>query len=132
MRKPIALCLSVAFAFCVGQRLLADERVARIVITKMPSSGLPDLPILGFGNNNEFLLISEKYGDEFGRRSFVVYTKEEIDAKQAQDAQLIRELQDQIMLLKKNLKDLADANDALGKRLEGFETKNFRSPTHER
>jgi uncharacterized coiled-coil protein SlyX len=52
---------------------------------------------------------------------FVVYTKQEIDAKRAADAKAIAELQDTVAMLRRNLKELTEINDALTKRLDQME-----------
>lgn len=54
---------------------------------------------------------------------FVVYTKQEIDAKEAGDTKSIKALQDLVAELQKNVKVLSDANDALTKRLEDAERR---------
>ena len=53
--------------------------------------------------------------------TFEVYTRQEIDDKRAEDAKAITQLQDTIHELKENLKELANANDALTKRLDEIE-----------
>jgi len=53
--------------------------------------------------------------------TFEVYTRQEIDDKHTEDAKAITQLQDTVHMLQQNLKDLADANDALTKRLDEIE-----------
>lgn len=90
----------------------AEERVARLVESEREITG----PTKVKTATNTCDIYSEDC-------VFVVYTKQEIDAKLAADAKMTKALQDLVAELQKNVKVLSDANDALTKRLEDAETR---------
>lgn len=127
MRHDRLLC---ALFFCVtilcGSVASADEPVARATIQEMVA------PI--FGGTVPVVKIDSTYQVEghlanpdtraaVNRVTFRVYTKEEVDAKQAQDKKEISDLQDLVAVLRQNLKDLSHVNDALAKRLDEMEKR---------
>jgi hypothetical protein len=61
--------------------------------------------------------------ESFDKYIFYVYTKQEIDAAQAQAAKKVAELEGLIQLLRNNVKDLSAANDSLVKRLDDLEKR---------
>jgi uncharacterized coiled-coil protein SlyX len=88
----------------------AEEQVARLEV------GEPKFGLIGPGATNHC-------GSPGPDCIFVVYTKEEIDAKLAADAKALKALQDLVAVLQKNIKALSDANDALTQRLEDGEKR---------
>ena len=106
----------------------AEERVARLTISE-DHRGPHNPRRFTASNNVSFLGSIGNPGPQLYTNTFMVYRKEELDsklnafmAKQAEDAKMISELQGLVMTLQKNLRDMADVNDALAKRLDQIET----------
>lgn len=56
-------------------------------------------------------------------QTFRVFTKEEVDSRLVNDEKTINDLNDLVRLLRQNVKDLTDLNDALAKRLDALEKR---------
>jgi hypothetical protein len=89
---------------------LAEERVARI----------------GFDPGDVAAVIGGEpaiRARDLERVSFVVYTKQEVDAKEVQAAKAVRELQAMLSGVQQNVRALSEVNDALTKRVDDLEMK---------
>lgn len=130
MLKLVLGLVLFMFVFCQPYAL-AYERIFRLTIDNdVAVPPIFDPPKVMRGNQRDISLflqgVEEFHIQEFRARSFLVYTKEESDAKRAQDAETVNELRDKVLLLEKNLRDLTEINDALTRRLEEIEKRSVR------
>lgn len=130
MRHTASLCTALLLAVLViPEPALGDEQIVRLrVFNRDTMLGRPGEPNLIVANQVEIFSLGASPDEipglsAFKANTFHVYTKEEIDTKLAKEAKTISNLSDLVLVLRQNLKDLSDVNDALVKRLEEIETR---------
>jgi len=113
MRRSRIVLIVVALV-CLPSLANAEQEVAKLLRRPAQGNGVTS-------SYSPAVVSNECLGGIEADCVFVVYTKEEIDQKQAADAKTITELQNKVASLTKDLKQLADMNDALTKRLDDLE-----------
>jgi uncharacterized coiled-coil protein SlyX len=109
--RIVAIIALMIVGLSLARPTAAEEKIARLEV--VPQVGIA-FYLPGATNHCR---------EDNTRCVFIVYTKQEIDAKEAAGAKEIKSLRELVTELQKNIKVLSDTNDALTKRLEDAEKR---------
>ena len=101
-----------------------QERVARLVVTNGKAGGKGGTPTATIANFVKLGRTHKPTQDQLEASTFMVYTAAQYDSMRKEDRNKIEDLERIVRILRENVSELSDLNDALTRRIDAMELQS--------